>query len=96
MLAMDNVGIYLFDRSFVLTCLHIHRTQVTRLWSANAISSQLQASFPFRSPRRDTGAGSMLRNFQERYHSSYAGSFPHFMPGSMDSPNEASLLKDIF
>ncbi|KAF8783593.1 hypothetical protein HU200_000533 [Digitaria exilis] len=70
-------------------------TQVARHRSANAIYSQLQASFPFRAPRSDTGAGSVLRNLHERYRSSYASSFPRWIR-DLDSPSEASLLKEIY
>jgi ATP-dependent metalloprotease len=37
----------------------------------------------------------MLRNLQERYRSSYTGSFPRWIR-EMDSPSEASLLKQIY
>ncbi|RLN31145.1 ATP-dependent zinc metalloprotease FTSH 5, mitochondrial-like [Panicum miliaceum] len=68
-------------------------SKVARHRSANAICSQLQASFPFRAPR--SGAGSVLRNLQERYRSSYASSFPRWIR-DLDSPSEASLLKEIY
>jgi len=40
-------------------------------------------------------AGSVLRNLQERYRSSYASSFPRWIR-DLDSPSEASLLKEIY
>jgi len=40
-------------------------------------------------------AGGMLRNLQERYRSSYTGTFPRWIR-ELDSPSEASLLKHIY
>ncbi len=40
-------------------------------------------------------AGGTLRNLHERYQSSYVGSFARRMR-QMDSPSEASLLKEIY
>ena len=46
----------------IISVLFVFVTQVARHRSANAICSQLQASFPLRAPRSDTGAG-MLAEF---------------------------------
>ncbi|CAL5096586.1 unnamed protein product [Urochloa decumbens] len=70
-------------------------SKVARHRSASAICRQLQASFPFRAPRSDTGTGSVLRNLHERYRSSYASRFPRWIR-DLDSPSEASLLKEIY
>ncbi|CAN6331759.1 unnamed protein product [Urochloa humidicola] len=70
-------------------------SKVARHRSANAIYSQLQASFPFRAPRSDAGTGSVLRNLHERYRSSYASRFPRWLR-DLDSPSEASLLREIY
>lgn len=40
-------------------------------------------------------AGGMLGNLQERHRSSYTGSLPRWIR-ELDSPSEASLLKQIF
>ncbi|AQK92606.1 ATP-dependent zinc metalloprotease FTSH 4 mitochondrial [Zea mays] len=70
-------------------------SKAARLRSANAVCSQLVVSSPFRAPRSDNAAGGMLRNLQVRYRSSYTGSFPHWIR-ELDSPREASLLKQIY
>ncbi|XP_021303895.1 ATP-dependent zinc metalloprotease FTSH 5, mitochondrial [Sorghum bicolor] len=75
------------------TCLFV--LQAPRLRSANAVCNQLVASSAFIAPRIDNAAGGMLRNLQERYRSSYTGSFPRWIR-ELDSPSEASLLKQIY
>ncbi|PWZ11196.1 ATP-dependent zinc metalloprotease FTSH 5, mitochondrial [Zea mays] len=76
-------------------CICLFVSQAARLRSANAVCSQLVVSSPFRAPRSDNAAGGMLRNLQVRYRSSYTGSFPHWIR-ELDSPREASLLKQIY
>jgi hypothetical protein len=46
----------------IISAPFVFVTQVARHRSANAICSQLPATFPFRAPRSDTGAG-MLAEF---------------------------------
>ncbi|TVT99029.1 hypothetical protein EJB05_55659 [Eragrostis curvula] len=72
-------------------------SKAARHRSANVLYKELTASFPSRAPTitSDTGAGSVLRNLQERYRSSYVGSFARRIR-DFDSPSEASLLKEIY
>ncbi|KAL6618656.1 hypothetical protein ACP70R_033795 [Stipagrostis hirtigluma subsp. patula] len=70
-------------------------SKAARHRSANAIYNELAASFPSRAPRSDTGAGSVLRNLQERYRSSYVGSFTRRIQ-ELSSPSQSSLVKEIY
>ncbi|XP_062232328.1 ATP-dependent zinc metalloprotease FTSH 5, mitochondrial-like [Phragmites australis] len=71
-------------------------SKAARHRSTNAIYNELAASFPFRAPRSDTGAGNVLRNLHKRYRSSYVGSFAARRIRDLDTPSESSLLKDIY
>jgi hypothetical protein len=70
-------------------------SQVARNRSAYAICNEIIYANPSRILRGDTIAGGTLRNLHERYQSSYVGSFARRMR-QMDSPSEASLLKEIY